>query len=210
MGDGKPCAGAAADFRGGDVDLGELEGNDPVAPAGIQPGEVFAGPGNRHDRRQFEYPVRRMPGVDLEQAVGPDDEVERTRPAVNRPQRLQRVNGVGQAGTFDLRVRHLEPGIVPRGQLRHAVPVIRRGDGVSPLVRRAGGGDEQEPVEGATLDDAQGNDQVAGVDRVERTPVNAKPLNVHGELPLSDSAGEDPSVAGGLFPALPYSADGPD
>ena len=62
------------------------------------------------------------------------------------------------------------------------------------LVRRAGGRDEEEPVEGATVNNAPGNDQVAGVYRVERSPENTEPVDFHGVFPLSDSAGGDPSV----------------
>ena len=38
------------------------------------------------------------------------------------------------------------------------------------LVRRAGRRYEEEPVEGAAVNNAPGNDQVAGVYRVERSP----------------------------------------
>lgn len=62
------------------------------------------------------------------------------------------------------------------------------------LVRRAGGRDEEEPVEGAAFDYTPGNDQVAGVYRVERSPEYAEPIGFHGVFPLSDSAGGDPSV----------------
>jgi len=71
------------------------------------------------------------------------------------------------------------------------------------LVWRAGGRNEQEPVEGAMIDDAPGNNQMAGVYRVERSPVNAKPMCFHGELPLSDSPCEDSSVAAGPVRAFP-------
>ena len=71
------------------------------------------------------------------------------------------------------------------------------------LVWRAGGWNEQEPAEGAMIDNAPGNDQMAGVYRVERPPVNAKPMGFHGELPLSDSSCEDSSVAVGPGRAFP-------
>ena len=74
---------------------------------------------------------------------------------------------------------------------------------MSLLVWGAGGWNEQEPVEGAMIDNAPGNEQMAGVYRVERSPVNAKPMGFHGELPLSDSPCEDPSVAAGPGRELP-------
>lgn len=70
------------------------------------------------------------------------------------------------------------------------------------LVRGAGGRYEEEPVEGAAVDNAPGNDQVAGVYRVERSPQNAEPVDFHGELPLSGSAGGDPLVDPSVDPPV--------
>ncbi len=86
-------------------------------------------------------------------------------------------------------------GIMPRGQFRHAVPVVRRGDGVTLLVRGTGGRDEEEPVEVAVRDNATGNGQMAGVNRVERPPVYTEPADFHGEFPLPETPGVPPSWA---------------
>ena len=92
-------------------------------------------------------------------------------------------------------------GLTPRSQFRHAVSVVRRGDGVTLLVRGTGGRDEEEPVEAAVRDNAPGNGQMAGVNRVERSPVNTEPADFHGELPLPEAPGAPPSWACSLVAA---------
>src|SRR5829696_928827 len=127
--------GGAAGDPGADVTGGDGQGRDlhAVDPAGgawdlaDQAVEVEAGPGGGDELGLGEHLVGLLPGEELQDGVGPDDEVQAGAVFLLGPEPAQGVDGVGRAGVVDLQAADGEGRVGGGGEHRHLVAVLGRG-----------------------------------------------------------------------------------
>src|SRR4029453_370596 len=103
--DGGAAGGPAADVAGGDGQGRDLHGVDAAGGArdlADQAVEVVAGPGGGDELGLGEDLVGLLPGEELQDGIGPDDEVQAGAVRLLGPEPAQGVDGVGRARLGDL------------------------------------------------------------------------------------------------------------
>src|SRR5215213_9373667 len=128
--DGGAAGDPAADVAGGDGQGRDLHAVDPSGGArdlADQAVEVEAGPGGGDELGLGEHLVGLLPGEDLEDGVGPGDEVEAGAVRLLGPEPAQGVDGVGRARVVDLQAADGEGRVGGGGDHRHPVAVLGRG-----------------------------------------------------------------------------------
>src|SRR6478672_2257154 len=157
--DAGPAVGGA-DRHGRDL----LEG-DPVAGQPVVR-QLMAGTGDPDEVGELEQLVGGLPRQDLREGVGAGDEEQlRVRPLCGEV--AEGVDRVGRAGPVDVDPADGEAGVGRRGDHRHEVAVLGRGDLACVLLPGLAGGDEDDLIEVEQGLDLARGDQVTVMDGVE-------------------------------------------
>ena len=107
-----------------------------------------------------------VPGANFGEGIGTDQEVELVARGERGADFFDGVDGVAACGVL-LEARDFEGGVGAAGELSHVDPVLVRGVGDAPLVRRVRGGDEQNTIEVESSRGLAGDGKVRLVDGVE-------------------------------------------
>jgi len=148
-----------------------LHQRDPVTG---DPGVTENVPGTRHPHQmsQVEDLLTVLPGEDLRQRVRPGDEVQFRARVLSRDV-MKGVDRVGRTTPVDIDPGDCEPRVGGRGDHRHEVTVLGRGDLALLLEGLGPGGHEDDLVESEDVLNLAGRDQVSMVDRVKGSPHDA-------------------------------------
>ena len=115
---------------------------------------------------QVEDLLTVLPGEDLRQRVGSSDEVQLRARVLGRDV-MQGVDRVSRPTSVDIDPGDREPRVGGRGDHRHEVPVLSRGDLALLLEGLGPGGHEDDLVESEDVLHLTGCDQVPMVDRIK-------------------------------------------
>ena len=127
-------------------------------------------PRDHHEAGEAGDALRVPPVQQIEEGLGADD---RCRSPAGPPAPVEGVHRVGGPAPRELDVGDLEARVLAHRERGHPVAVGRGGQLGRRLVGRLGRRHEQEPVEPEGLADLVGHEQVAEVDRVERSAEHA-------------------------------------
>jgi len=148
---------------------GHVRGEVPREPAGL-----VARAGHDDEVAQVEEVLPVFPRLDLVERVETEDEVELDVFQVLVEKVLDRLDGVGLAGTPAFHVGNGEGGVRLDGLADHLEAVAEGGDVLARLVGRLRGRDEDDPVQVEKFHDFLGAPEVGQVYRVkgaaEQTP----------------------------------------
>src|ERR1035438_8895658 len=177
-------------FRRGNGDLDIVDAIELDAGRGLVD---VTGTADHQETNAAHHVAPAVPGADLSEGVGADEEVQLVRGGEAGAYFLYGIDGVTALRVF-LEAGDFEARVALAGEFGHADTIGVRRVGDAGLVRRMGGGDEEDAVEAVACGGLAREGEVAIVDGIEGAAEDRQFHAFVGQL-VKLRAGVDPAPA---------------